>query len=238
MTERPRSVLRESAREMVVVVLSILIAFSLDAWRDSTIERRQEQELLSSLLTEFRSNEEQLALRINNHQRLAANAGALADALAGSGATEATVPDSLLLSLFVSPTFDPTLGTLEEAQNSGRTGLIQNRELRALLGAWPGLLRDAREEERLAQELVQNDLYTVLAGTVYVADLMQDSGGWVTGGQASEMPGSQRSVPTTPALANFSRQRWLRNNLAALELSGLLTHLGAIVLLLEAEVAN
>ncbi len=238
MTERPRSVLRESAREMVVVVLSILIAFSLDAWRDSTIERRQEQELLSSLLTEFRSNEEQLALRINNHQRLAANAGALADALAGSGATEATVPDSLLLSLFVSPTFDPTLGTLEEAQNSGRTGLIQNRELRALLGAWPGLLRDAREEERLAQEMVQNDLYTVFAGTVYVADLMQEGGAWLAGRPSETLHGSERSVPVTPALANFSRQRWLRNNLAALELSGLLTHLGAIVLLLEAEVAN
>ncbi len=238
MTKRPRSVLRESAREMVVVVLSILIAFSLDAWRDSTIERRQEQELLSSLLTEFRSNEEQLALRINNHQRLAANAGALADALAGSGATEATVPDSLLLSLFVSPTFDPTLGTLEEAQNSGRTGLIQNRELRALLGAWPGLLRDAREEERLAQELVQNGLFAALTGTVYIADLMTEGGAWL-GGQPSEtLRSSETSVPVTPALANFSRRREVRNRLAARELSELQTRLTDIVILLEAEIAR
>ncbi len=81
MTERPRSVLRQSAREMVVVVTSILIAFGLDAWWDSTIERRQEHDLLSSLLTEFRSNEAQLADRISNHQRLAANAAALADLL-------------------------------------------------------------------------------------------------------------------------------------------------------------
>ena len=72
MTERPRSVLWKSAREMVVVVTSILIAFGLDAWWDSMIERCQELVLLSSLLTEFRSNEAPLALRINNHERLAA----------------------------------------------------------------------------------------------------------------------------------------------------------------------
>ena len=238
MTERPRSVLRQSAREMVVVVTSILIAFGLDAWWDSTIERRREQDLLNSLLVEFRSNEAQLALRISNHQRLATNAAALVAALAGSGASQATVPDSLLLSLFVSPTFDPTLGALEEAQSSGRTGLIRSTDLRALLGGWPGSLRDAQEEERLAQELVQNGLFAALTGTVYVADLMTEGGAWL-GGQPSEtLRSSETSVPVTPALANFSRRREVRNRLAARELSELQTRLTDIVILLEAEIAR
>ena len=238
MTERSPGVLRKSAREMFVVVTSILIAFGLDAWWDSTVERRQERDLLGSLLTEFRRNEPQLALRISNHQRLAANAEALADALSGSGASQATVPDSLLLSLFVAPTFDPTLGALEEAQSSGGTGLIQNAELRVLLSAWPGLLRDAREEERLAQELVQNGLYSALTATVNVADLMTEGGAWLTGQPSETLHGSERSVPVTPALANFSRRRQVRNGLAAGELTELRVQLGKIVALLQAELAR
>ena len=158
--------------------------------------------------------------------------------LSRSGASRATVPDSLILSLFVSPTFDPTLGALAEAQSSGRTGLIRDAELRALLGAWPGLLRDAREEERLAQELVQNGLYTALTGTVNIADLMTEGGAWLAGRPSAALRGSETSLPVTAALANFSRRRHVRNRLAANELAELLTQLGKIVTLLEAEVAT
>ena len=107
-----------------------------------------------------------------------------------------------------------------------------------LLGAWPGLLRDAQEEERLAQELVQNGLYTALTGTVFVADLMTEGGAWLASRPSETLRGSERSVPVTPALANFSRRRQVRNRLAAMELSELQMQLGKIVTLLKSEVAR
>ena len=46
--------------EMVVVVVSILIAFSLDAWWDRQMEQRQEREVMAGLLSEFREVEAQI----------------------------------------------------------------------------------------------------------------------------------------------------------------------------------
>lgn len=236
MTDRPRHLLRESARETVVVVASILIAFSLDAWWDSAVERRQEDELLVNLLDEFRGNEPQLALRISNHERLSSGSGALAGMLQRAGPELVTVPDSLLITLLITPTFDPTLGTLEEAQNSGRTSLIQNAELRRLLSSWSGQARDVREEEQLSLQLVQREFYPSLGRLVVLADLMAEGGSWVEGTPSERLRSGSTAVPASPPLINFAAQRAQRSRRAALELADLRAHMDAIIKLLEHEV--
>lgn len=52
--------LGESVREGLVVVVSIPIAFSLDASRDVWSDRRDESEILASLAAEFAENRERL----------------------------------------------------------------------------------------------------------------------------------------------------------------------------------
>ena len=60
MTER-QGRFRGSVREGFVVVISILIAFSLDAWWVRQGELRQESEIRSSLQAEFVTNRERLS---------------------------------------------------------------------------------------------------------------------------------------------------------------------------------
>lgn len=238
MSDKGRGWFRESLREVVVVVLSILIAFGLDAWWDETLERRDERELLTNLVREFRDNESRLTVRLANHQQLAAAADELAGRLSSARGRRTAVPDSLLLSLLITPTFDPTLGTLEEAQSSGRTRLIRNAELRARLGAWTGLWRDAREEERLAWELVQDQMYPVIANTTDVSDLMELGGRWLTGQLPEDVGSAEREVSATPALVNYAKHRWVRSRRAVIELSELSEELRRIIELLEAEGAG
>ncbi len=238
MTEERRGWFRESLREMVVVVLSITIAFGVDAWWDARLERREERELLMNLLREFRDNERQLELRLENHQRLASAADELARRLSNARGRRTAVPDSLLLALFITPTFDPTLGTLEEAQSSGRTRLIRNAELRGRLGAWTGLWRDAREEEWLAMELVQNQLYPAIASTTDLSDVMERGGAWLAGQLPEDIGAAEREVSPTPALVNYAKNRWIRSRRARDELADLREALVKIIELLEADVTG
>ena len=233
MTDARRGILRESIREIVVVVASILIAFALDAWWDSAVERDQERALLAGLLTEFEQNRPRLDVRIDNHERLAAGQHALAALLDAAGADSATVPDSLLITLFVTPTFDPTLGTLDEAQSSGRTRLIRNDELRRRLRGWQGLWLDAREEEQLSLQLVQDELYPVLARHVRLNRLMDEGGPWINGTPTETLRASSTTVPVTPALLNFAKQRGVRSHRAARELRALRAELDSIVVILR-----
>lgn len=237
MTEPRRKLLRESAREMAVVVLSILIAFGLDAWWDSNLDRREERELVGRLLEEFRANEAQLDTRIENHRRLANGADELVRVLSLATVEVINVPDTLLFSLFIVPTFDPTLGTLEEARHSGRTRLIRDPGLRSELGAWPGRLRDVREEEQLALELVQDQFFAVIGDRVSLWDLMELGGAWLAGAPAGRLE-STRPVPPGTALRNYAKMRWVWNRRAAEELASLREDVRRIIALLEAKTGS
>lgn len=232
MARANRGILRESIREIVVVVASILIAFALDAWWDSAVERDQERALLAGLRAEFEQNRAPLDERISNHERLAAGQHALAAVLDAADGDSVTVPDSLLITLLVTPTFDPTLGTLEEAQSSGRTRLIRDGGLRRRLRAWQGLWLDAREEEQWSLQLVQDELYPALARDVALNRLMDEGGPWISGTPTETLRASSTTVPVTAALVNFAKQRGVRSNRAARELRTLRAELDSIVVLL------
>lgn len=236
MSEARRGLLRESVREIIVVVASILIAFALDASWDSSIERRQERDLLEGLLVEFRENQEQLALRISNHERLAAGSREVARLLQDAGASTVTVPDTLLITLMITPTFDPRLGTLEEAQNAGRTNLIRNSELRAALSSWSGQWRDVSEEEQLSGGLVDREFFPAVGRSVSLAHLMGEGSSWINGEPSQRLAGGATAVPVTPGLINFAGQRAQRSRRAAIELADLQTYLLRVIELLEAEV--
>ena len=186
------------------------------------------------MLVEFRDAGAQLDQRIDNQTRLAAGAGALADRLRQARQDGVTVPDSLLITLLVTPTFDPALGTLLEAQSSGRTSVIRNPDLRRLLSSWSGRALDAKEEEQMNLQLVQDELYPALAREVSIAHLMDHGGSWIAGTLSPELRESNTWVPVTPGLINFSKHRAQTSSRNARELSQLKVQLDSIVALIEA----
>ena len=60
----------EAARDVVLIVVSILIAFALDAWWDDQNERRVEVEQIATLLSEFRTARDSLRSLSENIERV------------------------------------------------------------------------------------------------------------------------------------------------------------------------
>jgi hypothetical protein len=139
---------RRLVMEGLVIVASILLAFAIDAAWDERQERAQERRLLEALEDEFAAHPPVLLDAQVVHQRFANATFALFDTLDAAPEGEVVVvSDSLLYPIMRGRTTQLAQGELEAALSSGAIELIQNRELRRRLAAWPGVWEDATEEE-------------------------------------------------------------------------------------------
>jgi len=131
------------------VVVSILIAFSLDAWWNSWNDRREEASPLRSLVSDFEKNREQLDLSIQGSEAILGELFALERLSSQSSFSQAqldSVPN-LLDGLYRWLTYNPITSTLDAAISTGSIGLIRNDLLRGELVGWPRALDDSAEQE-------------------------------------------------------------------------------------------
>lgn len=186
-----RSRLRESIREMVVVVVSILIAFGLDAAWDERQERQEERRILESIATDMRWNVEELDRALTLHRIIQ---DASLELVEHMGPDPAGIPlerfDSLLFESVAYWTYDPRVGSIESVLN--RLDLVSDLELRTTLTRWPETLRDYREDEERAAHEVDDQLLPRLQAEVpmgfYPPDVVlgewhlwgERSAGWLT----------------------------------------------------------
>ncbi len=130
-TEDTPSVARRSAVEAMVIVLSILAAFSIDAWWDDRQEARARQAMLLALQSDA------VAARTETERVRGGMAGGLEGtktflALADGpplGEGDATRIDSLSTRLFFSPSFDAPLGSFQALLAGGDLSYVDNPEL-------------------------------------------------------------------------------------------------------------
>ena len=141
--------LRESLREGAVVVISILVAFGLDAWWDHRGDLREEHEIIAALEAEFTSNRTRLMDDIETVRGYTAATQRLLDA-AEADMSVAGDADSLGANLWSSlnwRTANMSTAALDAVVSSGRLELIRDDELRTALAGWRAQLEDMAEEE-------------------------------------------------------------------------------------------
>lgn len=139
--------------EGVVIVVSILLAFGIDAWWDERQERAEEREALAQLESDFRANAIQLDTIRFYHQR-ALDAGYEILARAGLGGEPRGGPSAAELVLQVGSAwnYDPVLGGINSLIQSGKLGILQNDSLRIAIAGWPDVVRDLNGDENQQQE--------------------------------------------------------------------------------------
>lgn len=139
--------------EVVVVVASILIAFSLDAWWSRRAEERTGTAHLQALRSDFEQNVARLHVLIEREDRIAnASRRLLLVAVSPTVPSPEDSVSSLLGEVFNSGRFDPVMGAYEAVVNSGGLSQVRNDSLRLALADFASLL-EGRYNERFSDEI-------------------------------------------------------------------------------------
>ena len=180
--------------EGLVIVVSILAAFALDRWWESVRARAEEQQVLEALDVEFRAAQDQLEGTLALHRRILHSVGFVREELDRAirdGSPYATLPDTALALLYIPPTTQLRLGTLDGLVGSARLGVIRDGELRASLASWGTTLDELTEEEWASREYVNTELDRAFRARMNVnafRSILSDSLDAVTPAMTSRVP--------------------------------------------------
>ena len=142
--------------EAAAIVVSILLAFAIDAWWDERRERAEEREVLESLRVEFETNRDEAASVISFHDRVIQSVAMLMELRQDQIlALPAKEVEEFLGSLGSPRTFDAVRGSVDALISSGKLGILQNRELREALTTFVNIVDDSVEDANyLAQSSI------------------------------------------------------------------------------------
>jgi len=204
------------ALEGVVVVVSILIAFALDAWWN---ERKLEQETAEDLsVVQFELAENIRLIRGTTaviDQVLTAN-DVLIEELLGQpdGALVAVGDTTALWGLFTNPTLDLSFGATDAWIADGRLGALSSPMLRQRLASLRGKVGDVLEEQQVAREISVGTIYPLIMddiGSIAAVDEIVRKGlGARQRTSVQEIPVSEKiNLPNSNALRFLLRSRSL-----------------------------
>jgi hypothetical protein len=145
--------------EIVLVVIGILIALSINNWNENRIARNKEKLLLKELNTEFKLNKIEFDSAQYYHNRALNSAEYI---ISKFPIDVKTIDfDSLGLHSHYMRwyyTFNPSEGITNALSSSSSYDLISNNDLRKTLIGWNDILKDYQEEEILAVSNYKNHL--------------------------------------------------------------------------------
>lgn len=151
---------RRTVVESVAIILSILLAFAIDAGWDAVKDRNREKAFLVSLLSEFEETRGRIDVSIDRHLQFIDLARQLIDFHGGDAPDiDAEVLETMLGQVFFDwgSLYLPS-GSRDALFASADIEIISNEELRAMLAAWPSRVADAAEDDIWIANDVMNNL--------------------------------------------------------------------------------
>ena len=133
--------------EIILVVIGILIALSLNNWKEDLANRGEETRILGGLKQEFEVN----LAEVSRNIKLNTSTGKSTIDLINLIRTEnpfanSRYVDSLLYAVYMFGSFDAQTGLIDEVISSGKLSIIKDTELRDRLTSISGLLDNAEED--------------------------------------------------------------------------------------------
>ncbi|MFY0592156.1 DUF6090 family protein [Roseivirga sp.] len=138
--------------ELIVVIIGISIAFTLEGWSDSKKERRLEKNYLNSIKSDLEKDKADLKVIYDSTSTVLRYVGEVFY-FVGSQAPVESYKFHHATSGYLATHFYPKNGTYTSMVNSGDLNLIQDFELRAELS---GLYNVAYKEIERADKVIQN----------------------------------------------------------------------------------
>jgi hypothetical protein len=139
---------KRTSAEGVTIVISIVLAFAIDAWWDERQERRDELEILDRLQAELSVNIERID-RVGVFRTLkieyAVDLFDLIGEAQAQGDDTIDVPIMMLMHLADSSTFEADIPVLEGLIRSGRLEIVEDQNVLAAVAMWESGLRNYTE---------------------------------------------------------------------------------------------
>ena len=153
--------------EGTAIVLSILLAFWIDAWWQNKLEVEETDALISGLHSDFQTSQAHLEEWLAGNERALRATTAFLDELKRAALNdEVLVRHEWVVAAIGAPTYSPTDTSLRTSIATGQIELIEDSELRNTLAIWRQQLDDTQEDEVLIREIVVNQLVPILSRQV------------------------------------------------------------------------
>jgi len=146
--------------EGIVIVVSILLAFAIDAWWDERNERIEETEVLLGLKSEFSRYRGEISNSIDyyaNNRPLTAEL--IVATRKGSWDSEALNIDAALNTIVDPKSHDFGGGVLDALISSGRLEIISDYDLRVRLANWSEVFGEIRDDEIRNAEFIMHHVF-------------------------------------------------------------------------------
>lgn len=229
MAGQPAKSVRPLLVEGVVIVVSIVLAFALDAWWNDVAEGRQLRQQLGSVQAEVRGNRDLVSFQIDLMERMIGAGDALVRVIdsADPGGAVVAVPDTLAWLPLATPTLDASLGAIDALVGSGQLALIRDPALRSQLAGLRDRIEDAVEEQEQALAVYYDHSYPRLIESGYrtspiVTESLFDYWADRVPGRPAQSFGMVE-FPADPALAETLSERMLLYGISVDEMRVLLT---------------
>lgn len=141
--------------EVMLIVLGILIALSIDNWNEDRKNLIREQEVLIQLKKDYNANLAQLNEKIQLRESIISACKSVMSAIDSPHGQNRDSVISQLSVLLTDPTFDPIQ---DDLINSGSVRLIRNQKLKSLLTNWSSDVAEVQDIEKGWQKLLVEEV--------------------------------------------------------------------------------
>jgi len=158
--------------EIVLVVIGILIALSINNWNENRKQRAEEIETLKNIKSDFTNAIIEFEENNNFRERIISTTQVLYSIIHAKDYNYSKQQlDSLMSDLFINPTYNGQSETLNILFNSGKINIISNDSIKNALVLWPQQVEDVIEDEIYSSNIIFNDLHPILKRYVSLYDI-------------------------------------------------------------------
>ena len=141
--------LKYAIGEIVLVVIGILIALSINNWNENRKTDIERENITTKINSEFKQNNENIIRVINSTKNTLSANKSLMKLMGKSGIHISNMNiDSLFYNSIVSPDYKPSQNTISFMVQSGPSNLIQNEKINKLIYQWKSLNDELSEVNR------------------------------------------------------------------------------------------
>jgi hypothetical protein len=240
MTEQTEIAWKRIAIEAPVIVISILLAFAIDAGWEERDERQAETILLERLQADYAEIQSTLALVLADHREASEACVYLMKMAAGEALPATDEVDRMVAVVFLaSRTFNPGSGAVASFRSADGARLIQNKLLADKLLAWPGLVEELQEEEANLQKGVAERWSPYLASRVNVGPYLATYGELMQGiPDAVSTPANREPLVVDDVFIRHVLDRYKWQQIALRDVEPVISIVDDILAIIETELGD